>query len=192
MLGRDAARQWSALVAATVVISALLSLVSIQSGQGSAIDCANITGPCDIGACPGNTTCAAAPGGVGCACVPSGCCVVGPGNATCIDNLPQTNCTGTFVAGGSCMVECMGVPNGGGCVDPDDCISGNCVDDVCCADASCPAGESCDNPGNAGMCSPDPSAPAPAVSRNGVMLALTLLIAVGGFALLRRRRSRLH
>ena len=76
-------------------------------------------------------------------------------------------------------------------MDPADCISGNCVDDVCCEEASCPAGQSCDNPGpgNLGICSPDPIAPAPAVSRDGVLLAVAILIAVGGLAVLRRRHG---
>ncbi len=82
-----------------------------------------------------------------------------------------------------------GQPLGGACSDPDDCMSGNCVDDVCCADASCAAGQSCDNPGpgNLGISSPHPVAPAPAISRNGVLLALGILIAIGGGGFLRRR-----
>ncbi len=82
-----------------------------------------------------------------------------------------------------------GVPNGGGCGDPADCRSGNCVDDVCCAETSCPPQQSCDNPGNAGVCSADPTAPVPALSRAGVLLALASLLAVGGLAVLRRRRG---
>ena len=72
-------------------------------------------------------------------------------------------------------------------MDPADCISGNCVDDVCCADPSCPSGQSCDNPVNLGICSPDVIAPAPALSRNGQLLVVTILIAIGGAAMLRRR-----
>jgi hypothetical protein len=79
------------------------------------------------------------------------------------------------------------IPDGGDCDDPAECASGNCVDDVCCAEAACPPGQSCDNPGNAGMCSPDPTAPAPALSRRGVLLALAILLVVGGLAVLRRR-----
>jgi len=82
------------------------------------------------------------------------------------------------------------VPDGGGCDDPTDCVSGNCIDDTCCAEASCPAGQSCDNPGNAGVCSPDPPpAPAPALSRGAMLAALVLMITIGGFAILRRRRG---
>jgi hypothetical protein len=69
-------------------------------------------------------------------------------------------------------------------------VSGNCVDDVCCADPSCPPGQSCGNPGpgNLGICSPNPIAPAPALSRSGELLVVTILIAIGGVAVLRRRR----
>jgi hypothetical protein len=81
------------------------------------------------------------------------------------------------------------VPNGGGCADPVDCVSGNCVDDTCCTDPSCPPGQSCDNPGNLGLCSADPLAPAPALSSGGGVLAVTLLIVVGAIALLRWRRT---
>ena len=76
---------------------------------------------------------------------------------------------------------------GARCVNPMDCISTNCVDDTCCVEPACPLGESCDNPGNAGNCSPDPIAPAPVLSRDGVLLALALLVIIGAVAVLRRR-----
>jgi len=43
--------------------------------------------------------------------------------------------------------------DGAPCLVGSTCISGNCVDGVCCATASCPAGMKCDVPGHAGMCS---------------------------------------
>jgi hypothetical protein len=79
-----------------------------------------------------------------------------------------------------------GVANGGACGAPTDCTSGNCVDAVCCADPSCPPGQSCDIPGNAGACSPDPTAPAPALSPSSALVALALLVVIGGLAVLRR------
>jgi hypothetical protein len=82
------------------------------------------------------------------------------------------------------------VPNGGACNDSIDCMSGNCVDDTCCAERFCPPGQSCDNPGHAGECSPDPSQRAPALSAGGVLAAVTLLLALGGVAMRRRRRRR--
>ncbi len=80
-----------------------------------------------------------------------------------------------------------GVPNGGACDDPADCMSGNCVDNTCCAEPVCPPAQSCDNPGHAGMCSQNPAAAAPALSRSGVLAAAALLLALGGLAVRRRR-----
>jgi hypothetical protein len=79
-------------------------------------------------------------------------------------------------------------PNGAGCDTPSDCLSGNCDDNICCADPSCPAGQSCNNPGHLGTCSSDPPAPAPALSRAGLLLGLSFLMAVAGIATVRRRR----
>ena len=53
------------------------------------------------------------------------------------------------------------------CVEPIDCISGNCVDDTCCLDPSCPPGQSCGVPGHAGTCAADIAAPAPTLSLSG-------------------------
>jgi MYXO-CTERM domain-containing protein len=102
--------------------------------------------------------------------------------------IPTRTPTSTPTATPTATPTNTAVPNGGGCDDPSDCLSDNCVDDTCCEQSSCPLGQYCDNPGNAGTCSPDPTAPAPAISRHGVVLALALLIAIGGFAV-RRRRS---
>jgi hypothetical protein len=68
-------------------------------------------------------------------------------------------------------------------------MSGNCVDDTCCADPFCPPGQSCDNPGHAGVCSPNPNAPAPVLSRGGMLASAILLLALGGMAVRRRRRG---
>jgi hypothetical protein len=97
--------------------------------------------------------------------------------------------TATATATPSVTPTRAGEPNGGACADPADCLSGNCVDDVCCAEAVCPPGESCNNPGpgNAGICSPDPVAPAPAISRTGLLLAIALVLAIGGAGFVRRR-----
>src|SRR5262249_51340961 len=43
--------------------------------------------------------------------------------------------------------------NGSGCSDGSQCMSGNCVDNVCCtSDACTAAGERCDIPGEEGRC----------------------------------------
>jgi hypothetical protein len=70
-----------------------------------------------------------------------------------------------------------------------DCLSDNCVDDTCCAEASCPPGQSCDNPPNAGECSQDPFHPAPMLSRGGMLLVAVLLLVLGSAAVWRRRRG---
>jgi len=80
-------------------------------------------------------------------------------------------------------------PNGAGCDAPTDCISGNCVDDTCCADLSCPPGQSCGVPGHAGTCAADIAAPAPTLSLGGLLLGLASLLSVGAAAVLRRRRN---
>lgn len=210
MTSPQGSHAWGALVAATLG-GVLLSLVPLQRSQGA------LNGPdCSLGNCSSlncdvGTVCAF--DGDGCACLTAfGCCQF---NSTfCNNSVAELNCTGQFSLAGVCGEECRPptdtptstptstptntptatptntrVPNGGGCDDPADCNSGNCVDDVCCEEASCPPGESCDNPGNAGNCSPDPTAPAPAISRSGVLVALALLVAIGGFAVLRRRRG---
>lgn len=80
-----------------------------------------------------------------------------------------------------------GEPIAAFCTNPSDCASGNCVDRVCCVDPSCPEGESCNNPGSSGTCSPDPLVPVPAISRYGLLLALAILSAVGWRGLVRRQ-----
>lgn len=82
------------------------------------------------------------------------------------------------------------VPDGGSCDEPTDCVSGNCVDDTCCVDSSCAPGQSCNNPGRVGECSPDPIAPAPGLSQNGILIVLFLLVGIGGVAMRRRHSVR--
>jgi hypothetical protein len=78
-------------------------------------------------------------------------------------------------------------PNGAGCDERTDCVSGNCVDDTCCIDPACNPGQSCGVPGSAGVCAAV-TAPAPTLSADGLLLALASLLSVGGVAILRRRR----
>lgn len=73
--------------------------------------------------------------------------------------------------------------NGQTCVDPTDCISGNCVDDVCCDTP-------CDQPGQTcgtGVCTA--AIPAPSMNLPGQFLAATLLTLLGWFGLRRLRRN---
>jgi len=81
------------------------------------------------------------------------------------------------------------VPGGGDCVEPDDCVSGNCVDNFCC-DTECDGPlEVCNLEGQEGTCVAV-TAPAPAVSSTGIVVALLGLFTVGVFALRLRRANR--
>jgi len=173
----------------------VLAVAALCPGEARAgITSCGSTFPQCNGSCPANQACVGLGGGA-CICFPTGCCQVD--SQTCDNNAFAALCTGQFVLGGTCGVDCMPpatatptqVPNGGSCVDPADCVSGNCVDDTCCTDPSCPPGQSCDNPGNLGLCSADPVAPAPAMSPGGGIVAVALLIAIGAIGLLRWSRT---
>lgn len=77
-------------------------------------------------------------------------------------------------------------PDGASCMDPSDCISGNCVMNICCNDP-CPPPGRCDLPGREGVCIVP--APAPALSGIGLLIGALLLVAVGTIGLLRNRRT---
>ena len=80
------------------------------------------------------------------------------------------------------------LPDGAPCSDPDDCLSGNCVDDVCCDTECTGPNEICNLQGSVGTCT-DVAAPAPATSRTGLLAAAAILLAIAAVALVRRRRS---
>ena len=80
------------------------------------------------------------------------------------------------------------IPQGGACTTPAQCATDFCVDDVCCVTASCPQAQSCNNPRNAGICSPDPIAPAPAASNTGLLVMLGVLVGAA-FVAMRMRRA---
>jgi hypothetical protein len=70
------------------------------------------------------------------------------------------------------------VPDGGSCASPSQCASGFCVDAVCCDTICNQPGQICAS----GTCIL-PAAPAPAVSHRTLLLIVTLLVAIGYFAL---------
>lgn len=78
-------------------------------------------------------------------------------------------------------------PDGAACSDPTDCISGNCVDDVCCDTPCTGPNARCDIPGREGTCVN--LAPAPVLSGTGLLAAAALLAGLGCFGLLRRKRD---
>ncbi|MDX2168019.1 MAG: hypothetical protein SF182_13175 [Deltaproteobacteria bacterium] len=156
------------------------------------------TGCCDDSQCAG-----AAGAELGCAQAAGPLCA----------NTTSVECSGVFYPGGACTVDgCVSATptatatatatetatasqtptstrggDGAMCVDPNDCISGNCVDDVCCDTACDQPEQACNLPGNEGVCS-SVAAPAPAASPTGLLIGglLLVLIAAVGFA---RRQS---
>ena len=78
------------------------------------------------------------------------------------------------------------LPDGAVCTDESDCASGFSVSGVCCDTACDQPGEMCNLQGQVGTCTV-PIAVAPVASRTGLLIILGLLVAVGGFALIRRR-----
>ncbi len=77
------------------------------------------------------------------------------------------------------------LPDGSTCTGPDDCLSSNCVDEVCCDTPCDGGGEACDVVGREGICT-QTKALAPAASRTGLVITVLILAAVGVFAVVRR------
>lgn len=80
-------------------------------------------------------------------------------------------------------------PDGASCVDPTDCVSGNCVMDVCCDTPCTGPNQRCDIPDREGTCLTINPAPAPVLSGTGLLIGALLLAAVGTIGLLRNRRQ---
>ena len=77
-------------------------------------------------------------------------------------------------------------PDGAPCLDPNDCVSGNCVADLCCDQPCNGSTQRCDLPDSAGTCV-DLPAPAPAASNLAGLIGLAILTAIAALALRRRR-----
>lgn len=205
----DPRQLWRMLAAATLA-TALFSLALDDSTDAGwvVVQCANSTAPQCGGACsPGEACNPVSRGNVTeCVCQVLGCCQL---NGSCSEGVTGLACFGQggdFVANGTCGVDCLPqtptatptatatatptrtpAPDGATCDDPADCVSGNCVDDVCCDTACAGADQSCDQPGREGTCTG--VAPAPAASQAG-LLALVLALATVAAATLWRSRSR--
>ncbi len=78
------------------------------------------------------------------------------------------------------------IPDGASCIDPVDCVSGNCVDDVCCESACTGEMEACNLVGQEGICTAI-AAGAPAASDRTLAVVLVMLLAIGCGALWFRR-----
>jgi len=174
------------------VAGALLSLLPLRPTSGGITTCGSSAPQCN-GSCPDSLNCVPV-NATACICAVTGCCRLN--EDVCEDGVTNSSCRGRagiqFVENGSCDVECAPptatptdtptatpsatptatatatkVPNGGACMDPSDCVSGNCVDDIC---AAVPA-------------------PAPAVSGSGLVAGLLILTVVAALAFWRRARG---
>lgn len=103
---------------------------------------------------------------------------------------PTATQTATATQAATATASPIGTRRGDGamCDDPNDCISGNCVDDVCCDTACDQPAQACNLPGNEGVCS-SLAAPAPAASPTGLLIAGLLLVAVATIGFARRRSA---
>jgi len=70
---------------------------------------------------------------------------------------------------------------------PSDCLSLNCVDNVCCDTACTQPDHTCTLPGREGTCVPITSAPAPALTELGKVVGVIVLLLIAGLGLRRRR-----
>jgi len=80
------------------------------------------------------------------------------------------------------------VPNGGECATPAQCSSMFCVDGVCCDTICDEPFQTCNQPGDPGVCQTI-AAPAPALSLTGILGVIAVLTLVGAMALMWRRQS---
>ena len=79
------------------------------------------------------------------------------------------------------------LPIGADCTAAVECASTFCVDGVCCNSACDGAFDTCDAPPEPGVCVQ--VAPAPPVSRRGLLTGLALLTLIGAAALWHQRRD---
>lgn len=114
--------------------------------------------------------------------IPAGVCV----DDACVEASPTPTATPTSTA--TQTPTNTPVPDGGACLDPVDCLSGNCVQNICCDTLCNLPGQFCNLPGSVGICS-EAAAPVPAASNSGLVAILVALIGIGGFAVWRRRST---
>jgi hypothetical protein len=80
------------------------------------------------------------------------------------------------------------LPNGAGCTDGTDCLSGFCTDDVCCDTACDGLEQACNAPESLGTCKQF-GLKAPLMSRFALLLMIVALSALGVLAIVRRQRQ---
>jgi len=123
-------------------------------------------GVCDSGHCVDGVCCDTTCTGECRSCLGAN---TGKANGTCGNSKPNTDpdmdcnsgqlCDG----GGNCAKS-----DGTGCMNKDECISGNCVDGVCCESSCGGLCKSCNLPGNPGKCGNIPGAMDPDMECAGV------------------------
>lgn len=108
----------------------------------------------------------------------------------CVSVTSTPTPTATQTATATATETPTGTRSGDGamCDDPNDCISGNCVDDVCCDTVCDQPEQACNLPGNEGVCS-SIAAPAPAASPTGLLIAGLLLVVIAAVGFARRRSA---
>ncbi len=201
MAERKTSRLWSLLVVVAIGSTALSIMASSSEVQGSVraccfdnADCLDLSGSnCAVAGgtpqTPGQLctdtewTCPLLCGGSAPEC--NGECETG---LTCVGG----DFNGTAVGGGAQAAPSCGcvpeIPQGGECeMIPDACAGGlPCEDGFCCATV-CETGQRCDLPGSEGVCTDVPAA-VPAASNLGLIVLVSVLIALGCVTLVRRRR----
>jgi hypothetical protein len=98
----------------------------------------------------------------------------------------------TVTPGGAVLVDFGNArpgQNGQFCASSGQCLSMNCVEQICCDTACTESGHTCKVPGREGTCLPIKTAPVPALSGFGKVVGLAVLLLIAG-AQLQRRRSR--
>jgi len=165
-----------------------------ETGNSTAVDCScQALGCCELNSTGGRTQTVCSnchqdvteaecgkpnvfiPGGV---CLDDACVAASPTPTATPTSTPTSTTTQTPTS--------TPIPDGGACLDPIDCLSGNCVQNVCCDTLCNLPGQFCNLPGSVGTCS-EPAAPVPAASNGGLAAILAALVAIGGLAVWRRR-----
>ena len=98
-------------------------------------------------------------------------------------------CSALLTAASAAPAHASGspLPIGADCTTAVECASTFCVDSVCCNSACDGAFDTCDAPPEPGVCVQ--VAPAPPVSRRGLLTGLALLTLIGAAALWHQRRD---
>jgi hypothetical protein len=138
----------------------------IPAGQDPDAECPSATTCNGAGSCTGQNgePCATSPECASGNCVDEVCCSSScgglceacnlPGNEGTCDYVPaftdpDGECAGDEVCDGA--GSCSG-GNGSPCGSPSECVSGNCIDDLCCDTACTATCEACNLPGSEGTC----------------------------------------